>query len=251
MIRLPRLLSFALLLAFPVLSACTPLGLAVGAGATAGVATQQEGGLNTAANDTWIRSQINQLWFEHDIDMLRMTGLSVSAGRVLLTGVLPRAEMRIDAVRLVWQVEGVREVINEIKVDGESGSSGGSYATDVWISTQLRSRLLFDNQIRAINYSVETIHSVVYLMGIAQNAAELERVINHARNVRSVNQVISHVLLQGDPRLRTPSRNPAPAAGSAPTAPEATSRAAPLDQAAPVDSLPAARSVPVERAPIQ
>ncbi|KZD12786.1 BON domain-containing protein [Oceanibaculum pacificum] len=233
----------AALSALPILSGCTPLGLAAGAGATAGVATQQEGGLNTAANDTWIRGQINQLWFEHDIDMMRRVGLSVSAGRVLLTGVVPKAEDRVDAVRLVWRVQGVREVINEIKVDGEAGTSGGSYATDVWISTQLRSKLLFDNQIKAINYSVETIHGIVYLMGIAQNEPELERVINHARNVPSVNRVVSHVMLRSDSRLRTPANSPAPAADPAPSAPAASPE--------PVRQLPATQSAPVERVPLQ
>src|SRR5690606_31016580 len=103
------------------LAACTPLGIAVGAGATAGVAAQQEGGLNAAASDAGIRAQINQLWFEKDIEMMRRVGLSVSNGRVLLTGVVPKPEDRVEAVRLVWQVQGVREDINEIRADGEEG----------------------------------------------------------------------------------------------------------------------------------
>jgi osmotically-inducible protein OsmY len=227
-----------------ILAACTPLGIAVGAGATAGVAAQQEGGLNAAASDTGIRAQINQLWFEEDIEMMRRVGLSVSNGRVLLTGVVPKPEDRVEAVRLVWRVQGVREVINEIRVDGEEGSRGGSYATDVWISTQLRSKLLFDGQINAINYSVETIHGIVYLMGVAVSREELERTINHARNINGVNKVVNHVLLQDDPRIRTPQNSPVPA--STPTAPQP--EPAPITPIAPA---PSSQSAPIQRAPLQ
>lgn len=241
------LLSILFALSLPVLAACTPLGVAVGAGATAGVAAQQEGGLNTAASDTGIRAQINRLWFEKDIEMMRRVGLSVSNGRVLLTGVVPKAEDRVEAVRLVWQVQGVREVINEIRVDGEEGSRGGSYATDVWISTQLRSKLLFDSQINAINYSVETIHSIVYLMGVAVSREELERVINHARNISGVNKVVNHVLLKGDPQIRAPSGTPESGAtpNAAPAAPSADSPVTPIEPA------PSSQSAPIQRVPLQ
>ncbi|MFN3461370.1 MAG: BON domain-containing protein [Oceanibaculum sp.] len=242
------LLSVLFALAAPILSACTPVGVAVGAGATAGVAAQQEGGLNAAATDARIRAQINQLWFEKDIEMMRRVGLSVSNGRVLLTGVVPEPEDRVEAVRLVWQVQGVREVINEIRAQGEEGSRGGSYASDVWISTQLRSKLLFDSQINAINYSVETIHSIVYLMGVAVSREELERVINHARNISGVNRVVNHVLLKDDPRLRAPSSAPqtAPDSGPVPTAAPASSEPPPR-----VDPAPATQSAPIQRVPLQ
>ena len=231
-----------------ILAACTPVGVAVGAGATAGVAAQQEGGLNAAASDTRIRAQINQLWFEKDIEMMRHVGLSVSNGRVLLTGVVPKPEDRVEAVRLVWRVQGVREVINEIRVDGEEGSRGGSYAADVWISTQLRSKLLFDSQINAINYSVETIHGIVYLMGVAVSRAELERVINHARNINGVNKVVNHVLLKDDARLRAPSATPqsGPTPNAAPAAPS-DAPAAPT----PIEPAPASQSAPIQRVPLQ
>lgn len=241
-----RFLLLALLfgLSAPLLSACSPLGIAVGAGATAGVAAQQEGGLNAAANDAGIRAQINRLWFEKDIEMMRRVGLSVSNGRVLLTGVVPKAEDRVEAVRLVWQVPGVREVINEIRVDGEEGSRGGSYATDVWISTQLRSKLLFDSQINAINYSVETIHGIVYLMGVAVSRDELERVINHARNIRGVNKVVNHVLLKDDAHLRASSGTPG--SGTAPATSPAHSEPPPR-----IEPAPATQSAPIQRVPLQ
>ena len=99
----------------------------------------------------------------------------------------------------------MREVINEINVDKSSGISG--YATDAWITGQLKSKLLLDKYIQSINYTVETVNGTVYLMGVAQDQKELDRVVNHARTVGRVRNVVSYVRLRGEvpPALQTPS----------------------------------------------
>jgi osmotically-inducible protein OsmY len=97
-------------------------------------------------------------------------------------------------------VRGVREVINEVIID-PSGSTG-TFARDTWISAQLKSKILFDKEIDSINYQIETVRHVVYLMGVAQNKKELDRVINYARNLKYVERVVNHVILKTDPRRR-------------------------------------------------
>ncbi len=163
----------------------------VGAGATAGSAAVQERGITGALDDTQIRMEINHLWLQKDETLYRKVSLQVQEGRVLLTGVVPDPEMRMTAVKLAWQADGVREVINEIEV-AEAGSLQG-FARDTWISAQLKSRLLFDDEIMSPNYSIETVRGVVYLMGVARSRAELERVTNHARNIAHVRKVTSYV----------------------------------------------------------
>src|SRR5579871_1730465 len=118
------------------LSGC--VGIVIGGAASAGVAASEERGLGGALSDTRIRTDINAKWLNASMDMLQKVDLSVNEGRVLLTGTVPTPEMRVEAVKLVWQVDGVREVMNEIKVADE-GSGVGGYARDVWIATQLRS----------------------------------------------------------------------------------------------------------------
>ncbi len=180
----------------PILTGC--VSAAIGAGAIATSAAVQERGLRGGIDDTIIRARINSLWLEHDADMYRLVSLSVVEGRILLTGQVRLPRMRIDAVRLAWKAKGVREVINEIKVTDEGGII--SYARDSWISTQLKSKLLFDKKILSINYSIETVNGAVYLMGIAQNRQELNRVTNHARTLKYVKRVVSYVRLKTDPR---------------------------------------------------
>lgn len=175
-------------------SGCVPAAL--GAGATVGLAAAQEGGIKGAATDTAIRVQIADAWFKHSTTMFGKLDMTVKEGRVLLTGSVPTPDMRVDAVRLVWQVSGVRQVINEIRVDSGEGVTG--YATDTWITSNLKSKLLLDKYVQSINYTVETVGGTVYLMGISQDQKELDRVTNHARNIRYVKNVVSYVRLRGE-----------------------------------------------------
>ncbi|TAN63994.1 MAG: BON domain-containing protein [Magnetospirillum sp.] len=171
----------------------------IGAGATAGVAAAEERGLEGAIDDAKIRVEINRLWFDRDIEMYRQVTLNISEGRVLLTGVVTTAQARADAVRLSWQATGVREVLNELQVR-PSGAPGLDQANDMWIQQKLKARLLTDSEIKNINYVIDVTDSVVYLLGIAQSNAEVERVIAHARDTSGVKRVISHVRLKSDPK---------------------------------------------------
>lgn len=180
--------------------ACTPIGTAVGAGAAVGVAAAEERGVSGVVDDAKIRLAINKLWLDKDFDLFRKVEMSVIEGRVLLTGEVPKPEDRVEAVRLAWQADGVREVINEIKVGDTSGIK--DWKNDIWIATELRSRLMFDKYIRNINYSVDSVNAEVFITGIAQNQAELDRVIAHARDVPRVKRVVSYVLMKDDPKRK-------------------------------------------------
>jgi osmotically-inducible protein OsmY len=180
-----------------LLSGCA--ATVIGAGASAGVAAAEERGLDGAVDDLKIRTEINHLWFQKDVEMYRKVTLNISEGRVMLTGVVATEQARADAVRLSWQATGVKEVLNEVKVL-PAGESGWDQASDLWIQNKLKARLLTDSDVKNINYIVDVTDSVVYLLGIAQHNAELDRVIAHARDVSGVKRVISHVRLKTDIR---------------------------------------------------
>jgi len=177
------------------LGACAPV--VVGAGAAVGVTAAQERGFKGAIADAEIRLDINHLWFQKSTSLYSKVNLQVQEGRVLLTGNVPDPEARLDAVRLAWQATGVIEVINEIEVNDTSSLLDG--ARDEWISTELGARILVDRAIASINYSIETVNQVVYLIGIAQSQAELDRVIAYAKDIAFVRRVIDYVRLKDDP----------------------------------------------------
>jgi osmotically-inducible protein OsmY len=176
-------------------------GLVISAGATVAAAAAEERGVKAAANDLAIAAAITALWIKNDPDLVTDLDVTVSEGRALLTGTVTKQNRRLEAVRLAWRVSGITTVINEIEVRGSEGITG--YTRDGWITAQLVSRLSFDLKVQNINYTIETVNRIVYLMGIAQNQAEIDRVKSHARRVRYVRRVVSHVLLKTDPRRKS------------------------------------------------
>ena len=180
-------------------------GVLVAGGASAVSAATQERGFAGTISDTAIRADINRLWLTHgDGEVFFSTTLSVIEGRVLLAGHVRGPRARVDAVRLAWQAQGVREVINEIRIARDRGIAG--YSRDTWITATLRSRLLLDRDIASVNYTIDTVGKIVYLMGIAQDAAEFARVKAHARDVSYVRRVVSYVVLKNDPKRKAQGR---------------------------------------------
>ncbi len=186
---------FVLLGASLIVSGCSSVGIATGAGAAVGISAAREGGLKGTANDIRISASISDKWFKYNVETFSKLSLTVEQGRVLVTGVVQDPQDRVEAIKLAWQVEGVRQVINEIRIADSQGIKG--YLKDSWITAQLRTKITLDRDIQSVNYSIDTVQQIVYLMGIAQNQSELNKVIDIARTIPGVSQVISYVKIAG------------------------------------------------------
>lgn len=187
-------------LAALALNACSPAGMAVGAASTAGVAAVQERGFLRTLDDAAIKAWIGEAYLNASETILLQVTIRVHEGRVLLVGALPDAALRARAVAIAREQPGVRAVIDELQAG--DGSVGG-YAIDSWITAQVNAKLTFDVGILSVNYQVDTVGRVVYLFGIAQDQAEHDRAVEHARAVRDVRRVVSHVMLKNDPNRRS------------------------------------------------
>jgi len=195
--RLSRLaLPALILIGGAALSGC--VATAVGAGATVGDTALQDRGVKGAATDTAIRAEINHYWLDKDHKMWMGLKLQIYEGRVLVSGAVPNADMRADAVQLAWKAKGVKEVIDEVVVTDQGGIV--DYGRDVAIGTELDAKLLFAKGVQSVNYSSEVVNGVVYLLGVAQNQAELDKVLDIARNIANVKKVVSHVIMKDDPK---------------------------------------------------
>lgn len=180
------------------LAACTPAGVVVGGAATAGVAASEERGIKGAANDTLIRVAINEAWVKEDFDTFNRLNLQIYEGRVLLSGRVPDQALADKAVQAAWKTKDVREVINEIEISDGGGFK--DFANDTLINARLDADLLFDGEVNSINYSTRAVGGTVYLLGVAQDRAELDRVFRITRDIPNVKRVISHVIMIDDPR---------------------------------------------------
>ncbi|MEM7522259.1 MAG: BON domain-containing protein [Pseudomonadota bacterium] len=192
------LLACAMVGAAATISGCTAVGLGVGALATTGVSVAQERTTRQALTDAEIRITINNKLANESLGLFADITTEVVEGRVLLAGSVPTQDNRIRATQLVWETPDVVELINEITVESDAGVS--SYAEDVWISTQLRAKLLGDVEVNSINYNIETVGQTVHLIGVARSEGELERVVAYASSIDGVKQVVSHVLTKHDDR---------------------------------------------------
>lgn len=173
-------------------------GVIVGGAATVGVAAAQERSIGGAVDDASIEFRIKDNLLEKSDRLFTRVSVDSVEGRVLLSGSVDNPDDRVEVARLAWQIEGVKEVFNEVEVRDRAGLV--DYFKDVRIANELRFKLLSDKDISALNYSVETVNGVVYLMGIAQSQAELEKVTAHASNIKGVTRVVSYVVLKDDPR---------------------------------------------------
>lgn len=198
--------SFSFISLMFVLSGCVgPLALfggAVGAGAT----LSKEKTVGNTVDDHTIWTKIKAGFLEHNKEVegiLTNVSVEVSEGRVLLTGFVKTPDERLIVLRIVWQQNGVREVINEIKLSGETNQSNAKqYSKDTWITTQVKSKMFLNNHVRSINFSVETIDGVVYVIGIARSEAELHAIREIAEGVQGVNRFVSYIRVESKPEVK-------------------------------------------------
>ena len=126
-------------------------------------------------------------------DLFLEVSTNVYEGKVMLTGTVKTVGERRRATLLAAEVEGVKHIFNELQV--AEGSIEGT-ASDLWIETKLKARLVTERQVRSINYRWRAVNGVVYFIGAARSRAELVRVIETARDTRGVNKVVTHARLR-------------------------------------------------------
>ena len=140
-----------------MLSGCA--SLVVSGATTTGVVAAQERTFGRAIDDATVKASIYSKFLRKDVnDLLIHVDVQVDEGRVMLTGNVNNPQTVVEAVRIAWQVEGVREVINEIQIQNKGGWQ--NYITDAWISNNIRGRMLLAKDVRSINYNVETVNGV-------------------------------------------------------------------------------------------
>lgn len=187
---------FMLLLSSFTLTSC--IETAVGLGTAAVAASTTEKGFSTSVADTVIEAKLTDKFIKEDTSLVTGIDKSVSNGSVLMTGKVSTQEQKILATRLAWEINGVKEVVNEIQVVSETSLK--ATAKDLAASAQLRAALIGDQDISSLNYSIDVVNGVVYLSGVAADENERDRVIAHAQELRFAKKVISYIILSTDKR---------------------------------------------------
>ncbi len=173
---------------------CSPAGILASGGATTMVVAEGDKSLGTVVDDVSIKLNISRKFLGSKNNLFINIDTNVIEGMVLLTGIVENQEFRIEAVKIVWEVEGVKEVINEIEIGDKSTIK--EYANDIWITTQIKALAAKDIGLRSISYNIETIKGKVYLAGITSRSDQLETLVNITKSVKGVREVVNYVILK-------------------------------------------------------
>ena len=121
-------------------------------------------------------------------------------GRIFITGKIDNPEEKLKITKLAWETEGVRSVKNDLKVKEEFNFKQS--AKDLLITAQLRTALVFNKQIKSANYNIDTYKKKIYIYGIANSEDERKEVINEAKQILDIEDVIASILLVKDLRIQ-------------------------------------------------
>ena len=114
-------------------------------------------------------------------------------GQIFLSGKVEEPEEKIKITKMAWETKGVRSVKNAITIKGQTNFK--STAKDIFITSQLRTALIFNKKTKARNYTLETVNKNIYIFGIAMDEEEKKEVINEANKIYDVEEVIPSIYL--------------------------------------------------------
>ena len=121
-------------------------------------------------------------------------------GRIFITGKVDKPEEKLQITKAAWETKGVRSVKNDIIIKSEFNFQQS--AKDLLITSQLRTALIFNKNIKSTNYNIDTYKKKIYIYGIAQTKDELKEVIKEAKEILDVENVIASILLVEDLRIQ-------------------------------------------------
>ncbi len=166
-------------------------------------------GVSVALDPRTVGTQIDDGIMDKNLDakLLLMNKnylLSVSTqvldGRIFITGKVDDPEEKLKITKLAWEIEGTRSVKNDLKIKEEFNFKQS--AKDILITSQLRTAIIFNKKIKSANYSIDTYKKKIYIYGIAKTKEEQSLVIEEAKQILDVEDVISSILLVEDLRIQ-------------------------------------------------
>ncbi len=190
------LVASILLLCALTLSGCA--GAVVGVGTAAVAASTTEKGFSTSVSDGVIFAKLKDRFIQVNASLLTSADVTVNDGAVLFTGKVKTPENKIEATKLAWEIKGVREVVNELQVI--DNSSIKDIAKDLAATATLRGKMIADEGISSLNFSIDVVNGIVYLSGVASSPEEMNKVVSHAKNLRFAQEVVNYIILAKDQR---------------------------------------------------
>jgi len=156
--------------------------------------------VGTQIDDSIMQKNLSTRMVLLDKKFLISVNSKVLDGRIFLTGKVDNPEEKLKLTKLAWETDGVRSVRNDIRI--KENFNFKQSAKDLLITSQLRTALILEKDIKASNYQIDTYKKKIYIYGIAITPAEKDRVIAEATEILDVEDVVASILLLDNLRIQ-------------------------------------------------
>ena len=156
--------------------------------------------VGTQVDDSIMQKNLSARTLLMDKKYLLSVKIKVLDGRIFLTGKVDNPEEKLKLTKLAWEIDGVRSVRSDIKIKEEFNFKQS--AKDILITSQLKSAMIFNKNIKASNYQIDTYKKKIYIYGISLTSEEKDEVIKEAEEILDVEDVIASIILVEDLRIQ-------------------------------------------------
>ena len=169
-----------------------------GIGAIAFSSSAQEKGLGTSINDKVIYVKLRNAIYDWNPSVSENISLSVDNGSILVTGKIKNVDTKIQLTKILWEVNGVKEVNNKVQISETSNFK--NIAKDLASLGEIKARLMASTKLNSLNYSIDVVNNIVYISGIASSEEEISIVTQIAQEARFIKEVQNFVKVNKDKR---------------------------------------------------
>ena len=156
--------------------------------------------LGTQIDDSVMQKSLSARLILKEKSYILSVNTKVLDGRIFLTGKVENPEEKLQLTKLAWETKGVRSVKNDIKIKEEFNFTQS--AKDLLITSQLRAAMIFNKKIKSSNYQIDTYKKKIFIYGISLTSEERKKVINEAKEILDVVDVIASIVLVEDLRIQ-------------------------------------------------
>ena len=156
--------------------------------------------IGTQIDDSIMQKNLSARILVRDSKYFLKVKSKILDGRIFLTGKVDKLEEKLQLTKLAWETKGARSVRNDIKVKEDFNFKQS--AKDIFITSQFRTTIILNKNIKATNYQIDTYKKKIYVYGIALTSEEKELVISEAREITDVKEVVASIILVEDLRIQ-------------------------------------------------
>ena len=156
--------------------------------------------VGTQIDDSIMQKNLMSKLVLRDKSYLLSVKAKVLDGRIFMTGKVEDPEEKLQITKLAWETKGVRSVRNDVKIKEEFNFKQS--AKDLLITSQLRTAIIVNKNIKSSNYNIDTYKKKIFIYGIAQNKDERDLILKEAKQILDVKNVVASILLVEDLRIQ-------------------------------------------------